>query len=101
MNSNTRGGNAVIVSVPIELNNEDGITLFAAVESNQLGCVSLEVMAQSPWNWTADRFQSSISVFLREGIVWLDESTDSNGITKYAYYFPSIWNEHKTGQSFK
>ena len=64
-------GKAMILSVPLELNN-DHEELFS-IASRSSSCIS-EIMMYEIYGWPGERFYRVINVLLKEGIVWLDSS---------------------------
>ena len=52
------------------------------------GYVSSKIM-QVTKGWTGDRFNSSINVLRREGLVWVDKKTVSKELN---FYFASMLN---------
>ena len=47
-------------------------------------------------NWTKDRFDNTIDVLRREGLVWVDKKTGSN---EFHFYFPAMLNRYFESKS--
>lgn len=63
-----------IQSVPREFSQDQSILLKKASESG--GSVSLPSV--SDLNWTAERFEATVTGLLAEGLIWVDAKTPSN-----------------------
>lgn len=64
-------GKVMILSVPLELNN-DHEELFAVASSGK--SFVTEHMMKQVHSWPVERFRRVVNVLLQEGIVWLDAS---------------------------
>jgi len=75
-----------ICTVPIELSGDFSVLLDLSEEK---GYVSASLMKGK--NWTVERFNNTIDVLRREGMVWVDKKTGTN---EYHFYFPSMLNKY-------
>lgn len=69
--------------------NVDHTQILKLAESNN-GIVTLKLI-QDELNWSVYRIENLFNFMIREGIVWLDEFSDRNGLVKKSYYFPSLF----------
>lgn len=84
------GGKKMVRSVVKELDEDQAIVLAVAQEEG--GRVS-EEMLMARRGWTQDRAKAALeNMLLRDGLCWLDEQDEINGI---AYWIPSAmrWDE--------
>jgi ESCRT-II complex subunit VPS22 len=83
----TMGGKSMILSVPMELNNDHEHLIQL---SRDYGYIS-EQLARDAENWSAERFYLVLTPLLRDGMVWVDDHDPS----ERRYMFPSTWKESK------
>eukprot|EP01038_Epipyxis_sp_PR26KG_P008035 gene8035-10890_t len=81
------GGNAMVLSVPIEINTDHELLLSAAQDED--GYITSQLMI-SLHGWTLERFNIVMNPLLYEGIVWIDYHEGAAN-----YYFPSMWQPEK------
>lgn len=62
--------NPMVISVPLEINNDHEFLISAASDENG---VITEDLIHSMYGWTGERFMLIIQPLLREGIVWVDD----------------------------
>jgi ESCRT-II complex subunit VPS22 len=86
------GGKMMILSVPMEINN-DIESLMTTAQSFQ-GMISSSLLTGegSPYGWSMERFTLAIQPLLSDGIVWIDRDEEKGG-EGICYWFPSIWKE--------
>eukprot|EP00607_Mallomonas_marina_P009542 CAMPEP_0182419462 /NCGR_PEP_ID=MMETSP1167-20130531/3922_1 /TAXON_ID=2988 /ORGANISM="Mallomonas Sp, Strain CCMP3275" /LENGTH=171 /DNA_ID=CAMNT_0024594411 /DNA_START=256 /DNA_END=771 /DNA_ORIENTATION=- len=75
---------SMIVSVPIELNNDHEELLSVA---NTIGYLSKDWFATHR-GWSSERFDTIINSLMRDGIIWVDYHNGRN-----QYFFPCLLNE--------
>lgn len=78
------GGQAMIVTVPVELSFDHATILNVAQDTN--GVVSNAILINK-LGWTDARCDTALKMMLREGLVWIDQPTKSS---RPIYVFPSI-----------
>ncbi|ETW00838.1 hypothetical protein H310_07364 [Aphanomyces invadans] len=78
------GSKTMIVTVPVELNQDHSSILLLAQETK--GVITVATLAEK-LGWDANRSMLALNILLREGMVWLDGEQNCPGT---AYYFPSI-----------
>lgn len=81
---NISKNNTVVISVPLEINN-DHEHLIAAANDEDGGCITYELM-KGLRGWSRERFNTITNPLLQEGMLWIDSY---NGETYF--YFYSIW----------
>mmetsp|Transcript_9437 Transcript_9437/g.14221 ORF Transcript_9437/g.14221 Transcript_9437/m.14221 type:complete len:223 (+) Transcript_9437:1-669(+) len=79
-------GRTMVVSTPMELNNDHEHVFTIASEQ---GYVSEEMLV-SQYGWSRERFYGVINVLAQEGVVWIDAHGRK---AQHRYYFPSIWKD--------
>lgn len=79
------GKSDMIVSVPIELDN-DHMEIMTLAQDGQ-GCVTVDDVQQQ-LKWSEERVKRALTLLMNEGMVWKD---DYHGIS--FYWFPSVWKE--------
>lgn len=62
--------NPLIISVPLELNNDHEYLLSVASDDED-GCITEEHL-KGLYGWTSERFHIIIKPLLQEGIIWID-----------------------------
>eukprot|EP01041_Mallomonas_annulata_P005335 gene5335-10667_t len=77
-------GRCMIVSVPMELNNDHELLLSVAED---IGYITQE-MFTTQRSWRPERFQNIIQALLLDGMIWIDEYQGS-----VSYYFPCLLDE--------
>jgi len=89
----TIGKNIMIVSVPMELDN-DHLQVMNIAQEEQENDINdchgrvTKIQIKSATQWSDERIQRSIELLLRQGMAWLDvyDGIDS-------YWFPSLWKQ--------
>jgi len=81
----TLGGKSMIISVPMELNNDHEHMIQL---SQDYGYIS-ERLARDAENWSSERFNMVVTPLLRDGMVWVDDHDPA----ERRYMFPSTWKE--------
>jgi ESCRT-II complex subunit VPS22 len=87
------GGKMMILSVPMEINND--IESLMTIAQSFLGMVSASLLTREggPYNWSTERFTLAVQPLLSDGIVWIDRDSGETGGQAVSYWFPSIWKE--------
>lgn len=82
-------GRFMIQSVPDGMSNDHSQVVKLA-ETNQ-GLVTSRLLLEQ-LKWDVYRVESVINFLIKEGLVWVDEHTSSNGATDASYYFPGLFS---------
>merc|ERR1711862_93078 len=93
-NSDSNKTNVMIISVPMELDNDHLQVMNIASQQQDdndndycYGRVTKKQI-KNVTNWSNDRIQRSIELLVRQGMAWLDVH---DGIDNY--WFPSVWKQ--------
>lgn len=76
----------MVLSVPVELNQDQTLALELARGS---GCLTLAQL-QLKLNCSVERANEVLDSLLKDGFAWIDAAVDHDA----AYFFPSIWLEN-------
>jgi len=77
------GNQKMVQSVPLELNTDHTTIIVIAQEKKFVTYSQL----QSELKWTKDRIQPVMDYLLKQGMVWIDNQSESN---ETSYWFPSL-----------
>lgn len=93
------GKSVMIVSVPMELDNDHMTIMNVAQEIESFndcyGSVTIQLI-EDKTSWKEERINRALEILLRQGMVWLD--VDEVGVKRY--WFPSLWKQVVAGYHF-
>ena len=88
------GARRMVVSVPVELNRDHSLLLYAAQGTG--GYITISQMAGGDNRWSEERTRRALHTLLQQGMCW----EDNNGVgASIHYYFPSVWKQAGGGGS--
>ena len=82
------GTKRMVVSVPVELNRDHSLMLYAAQDSAN-GFITISQMQGGDHCWSEERTKRALHILLQQGMCWEDNPGVSGQPIRY--YFPSIW----------
>ena len=90
------GARKMVVSVPVELNRDHALLLFAAQQSG--GYVTVESMCGGDHQWDRERVMRALQLMLKQGMCWEDRPSrvvagagSKDGSSGVRYWFASVW----------
>ena len=95
------GARKMVVSVPVELNRDHSLLLFAAQQTG--GYVTVASMCGGDHRWERERVLRALLLMLKQGMCWEDRPGRSGGGKdeedgQVRYWFASVWREaHEAG----
>ena len=88
----TAGARKMVVSVPVELNRDHSLLLFAAQQTG--GYVTVSLMCGGDHRWERQRVDRALRTMLKQGMCWEDRPSDPGQEPKY--WFASVWKAANT-----
>jgi ESCRT-II complex subunit VPS22 len=82
----------MVVSVPVELNRDHSLLLYAAQGTG--GFITVSQMQGGDNRWPEERTRRALHIMLRQGMCWEDRPGSGQPIR---YYFPSVWSDVTEG----
>jgi ESCRT-II complex subunit VPS22 len=88
------GTRRMVVSIPVELNRDHSLLLYAAQEPG--GYVTVPQMMKGDYCWSEERVKRALRIMLQNGMCW--EDNPGLGLP-IRFFFPSVWKSTLVGGS--